>query len=424
MPSTVPAIDDIQGNSGAILACIVGLACSIASLGITYSIGVFVAPLHSEFGWSREQILTAQSIVTLVVVFASPLVGWICDRHGVRGLLIASQTGFALGFFALGALVHSLAAFYVLYALMALLASGTVGVPFVKLLTARFDRRRGLALGIAMTGTGLCGMVVPPYASAVLTHYGWRMAFVSLGLLPLLLALPLTLLWVRDIVPGRSGPTHEAASRAGAAADVAGRSVAEALRDYRFWIMCVAFFVCSGAITAFLTNLVPLLGERGVPAGRAAALASAFGLAVIFGRVAVGALIDRLWAPLVGFALFSPAALAIAALSTGGLSAGATILAIAFGGLAAGAEVDLIGYLASRYFGLRHFARIYALIYVAFALGPGVIVPLIGRMRDHSGSYSSALLAISAGVLTCGVMLLALGRYPAPRPGVLRARTT
>jgi MFS family permease len=418
MGTTHYAVDDLGANAGAIIACIAGFACSLATLGVTYSIGVFITPLHREFGWNREQILTTQLIVTVIAVLASPIVGWICDRHGVRRLLIASQLGFGLSFFALASRPHSLVEFYSLYGVMALLAAGTLGIPFVKLLTSRFDRRRGLALGIAMTGSGLCGIVVPPYVAAILQHYGWRAAYAGLGLLPLLLALPLTIAFVHDLAPARPQGARSPAA-AGAQPRVRGTAhdadlgIGGAVRGYRFWFMCVAFFICSGAITAFLTNLVPLLTERGFATTRAASFAASFGLAVIVGRVAVGALIDRYWAPLVGVALFAPAAAAIAALSLLPLSPGWTVGAISLAGLAAGAEVDLMGYLVSRYYDLRHFATVYAAIYMAFALGPGIVVPLLGRMRDLSGSYATGLSVIAAGVLLCGLLLLGLGRYPA-----------
>jgi hypothetical protein len=98
------------------------------------------------------------------------------------------------------------------------------------------------------------------------------------------------------------------------------------------------------------------------------------------------------------------------------LSSALTLGVIALGGLAAGAEVDLLAYLVSRYYGLRHFGRIYAAVYVAFALGPGILVPLFGRLRDVSGSYAAGLAAVAAGIGLCGALLLTLGRYPRVAP--------
>ena len=88
------------------------------------------------------------------------------------------------------------------------------------------------------------------------------------------------------------------------------------------------------------------------------------------------------------------------------------MLIVFVAGLAAGAEVDLMAYLASRYFGLREFGRIFAALYVGFALGPGVMVPLFGRLRDLSGSYDSGLYMVAAGIALFGVLLLGLGPYP------------
>jgi len=141
-------------------------------------------------------------------------------------------------------------------------------------------------------------------------------------------------------------------------------------------------------------------------------MAGSFGIAVVAGRIIVGYLIDRLWAPLIGFLIFMPAALAIVMLGGGGLSTTALVATILMSGFAAGAEVDLMGYLVSRYFGLRHFGKIYAAIYIGFALGPGLTNPLFGASRDSSGTYELGLMFIAQALVVAAVLFLTLGRYP------------
>jgi predicted MFS family arabinose efflux permease len=338
---------------------------------------------------------------------------------------------FGLSFIAIALFVTNLASFYALYALMALCGGGTIAVTFAKLLTLRFVKHRGLALGLAMAGTGLCSVLVQPFAAWVVEHYGWRAGYVALGLLPLLVGFPASWLFVHDepapvahqaAGSSRSDAVEGTASARGGAvvssvpadatAPTAGVPWQQAIRDRRFWAMGLAMALCSAAMTSLIATFVPMLEDRGYDKGTAALMAGSFGIAVIGGRVLVGFLIDRWWAPAVGMCFFVPAALGIAVLALVPLSAPATIACIALAGLAAGAEVDLLAYLVSRYFGQRDFGRIYSGQYLFFALGPGVLVPLFGALRAATQGYEAPLLATAAGVIACGLLLLSMGRYP------------
>ncbi len=404
---------EFQRGWGTVLASVVGLAFGVATLAISYSIGVFIAPLNEEFGWTRQQVLLASPIVSIAVMGLTPVVGWITDRFGVRRMIILSQLGFGLGFFLIGAFTYNLWVFLGAYFLLALLGAGTIAVTFAKLITHEFVKHRGLALGLAMTGSGFCGFIVPPYAAYIVETFGWRAGYFALGLLPLVFALPLAIKFVHD--PPRAGASEQANQDATVAVtiDTTGEMTAgQALKSYRFWAMAVIFMLGSCAITALITNFVPILADEGYPPTQAAAMAGSFGLAVIAGRIIVGILIDRIWAPGVGFAFFAPAALAVVLLGTGELGTVTTIGTIIVAGFAAGAEVDLMGYLVSRYFGLSHFGKIYAGLYVFFALGPGITTPLFGGARDTYGSYELPLYAAAAALGAAALLLISLGAYP------------
>ena len=408
--SSTTATHEFRGQAGPIFACMLGLACGIATLGLPYSIGVFIPHLRAQFGWTFTQILLVQPIVTVAVVAMAATIGWIVDRHGARRPIIVSQIGFGLGLCAMGAFTQSLFSFYLLYFLTALAAGGTLAITFTKLLSARFERRRGLALGLALSGTGLCSFLFQPYLAWVVAHYGWRVGYFAIGLLPICLALPATLIWLHDAKPDarklRDDPKQPPAMA------LRGIPLQQALHDRRFWALAVVFFLFSGVITGVLNNFVPILIEKGYAPMRAAEIAGVFGLAVIVGRIGIGALIDRYWAPLVGLCFFVPSAIGIALLAGPAQGTLLTIFCVALAGLAAGAEVDLMAYLVSRYFGLLDFGKIYAAIYVGFALGPGLCVPLFAWSRDHYGSYSVGLYGVASGMLLATLVLMMVGRYP------------
>ena len=224
--------------------------------------------------------------------------------------------------------------------------------------------------------------------------------------MPLCIALPLCALFLRD--PPKLTP----ASTQSALPSVPGKTLSLAVIDYRFYLLALSFLAISGAVSGTITNLVPLLEDHGYAPTRAAATASIVGLMVIAGRLIVGGLVDRFWAPLIGLIFLIPPAFALLLLALGDLGSTQTSFAIATIGLAVGAEVDLNAYLVSRYFGLRSFGQIYGIQYLMLGIGAGIASPLFGLAFDRTGSYALALTVAACGLVISACSLLALGRYP------------
>jgi MFS family permease len=414
---------EFRGGRGLLLAAALGIAFGVSTLGLTYSLGAFVKPLSAAFGASRKDILNVSVFVTLGVVPASLVAGSIVDRFGARRLTLLSWLGFAAVFVALGTLTTGLASLYALYLLMPILAIGTTPITYTRAITAQFERRRGFALGIALSGTGLCALVVPPYLAWVMERWGWRAAYVALAVPLLALALPAAWAWLRD--PPASGAAPVPAIPAGAAAATrpvetaaiaSGLEFSAALRGRRFWTLVLAFFLVSAAATGLLTNAVPMLVDRGYSSMRAASALSVFGIAVVLGRLAVGLLVDRFWAPLVGASILLPAGLGLLTLLPAETSWAWTLGVLVLTGIATGAEFDLLAFLAARYFGLRAYGRIYGALFVAFAGGAGAVGPVFGSLYERHQSYGAVLAAVAAGYIGCALLLLTLGRYPTFAP--------
>jgi MFS family permease len=306
---------------------------------------------------------------------------------------------------------------------MALLGAGTTPVTWTRAIATSFDRQRGLALGLTLTGTGVCAMLAPAYAVWLGQEFGWRGAYVGIGLLPLLFAGPIVWLWFRprsyvassqDAVPA---PNAAGATGGGADADagaaVPGLTLREALGGYRFWVLCVSIFAIYLAVSGISPNLIAALTDKGFTPASAATVQGIYGFAIVLGRLVVGWCIDRWWAP--GVALVSLSLPAVGCLILAGsfdfaLAAFAALLI----GFAAGAELDLMAFLAARYFGLRHYAKIYAILYATLAVAGGLAPMLFARLFDVTRSYDTSLL-IASGLFVFGaVILLALGRYPRP----------
>lgn len=156
--------------------------------------------------------------------------------------------------------------------------------------------------------------------------------------------------------------------------------------------------------------MIAMLQDAGLTALRAAHIASLIGIGVIAARLTIGYAMDRLFAPAVGACvlLLTAAGCWLLATAGPGVAAGAALLI----GFAMGAEVDLIAYLISRYFGLKHFGAINGCGYAAYNMGAAVSPFLIGRLFSITGSYTLALEITSGLCAMAAGSLLTLGRYP------------
>jgi MFS family permease len=366
---------------------------------------VFLPSLQAEFGWTRAQILTAALVMNLGILPAWMAAGWIADRYGVRRLVMISQVLLGLCFAALGVGVNALSGFYVIFFLIGVLGAGTLPITFARAISGWFDQRRGLALGLALVGTGICGLIIPLLVTLIIERLGWKSGYLAIGALPILIGVPVSFRFLKD-------PPGTKALPLPAALSPSGLTLLQAVRGSRFWLLGFVFLLISAAVTGVISNLVPLLRDQGYPATLAAELAGVIGITVVIGRLGVGLLVDRFWAPLVGLAVLTPPVVALGLLMGPGLGMLPTALAIAVIGLAVGAEVDLNAYLTSRYFGLRAFGQIFAAQYLFVGIGSALGAPAIGWLRDRTGLYDTALKFAASAFLLGAVGLLALGSYP------------
>jgi MFS family permease len=167
------------------------------------------------------------------------------------------------------------------------------------------------------------------------------------------------------------------------------------------------------AINGTLTHIVALLTDRGVALQAATAALSGTGIALILGRILSGWCLDRLWGPYVAVAFFILPMIGIALLATGAVGLAPLVGAVALG-LGIGAEVDLMAFFASRYFGIRNYAKIYGTMFGIFAFGVGIGPALSGASFDVFGSYTPVFIVYEIMLVISCAIFLRLGPYPYP----------
>ena len=386
---------------------------AVAALGLSTSpgqfafgaFGLFIEPLEQEFGWARGDMSLALTLFTLCLAITLPFIGRLVDRYGSRRVLTPSMLFLGLALCLLGWQLESLMVLFTVYVLIGVLGAGANSPPYMRTVSAWFDRKRGLAIGVAMAGAGLGYAYVPPMVRYINDAYGWRFSFLALGAIIILVATPLVSLYLKD--PPRP-VMYAGQDTGGIAARYSGDSWTQAIGRGVFWLLIVVFALLSFSLYGMLAHFKPLLTGMGVPSAEAGWITGMVGIAVMVSRVVIGFLIDRIFAPRVALVVFLLSAAGMYVLSTGD-APGFAVPAALLLGLSMGAEIDLLAYLAGRYFGLKSFAVIYGLLFSAFLVGTALGPWAYGAVYDANGSYSLILLA---GAGCCGLAALVTGLLP------------
>lgn len=406
-----------------VAASFIGLSLSYAMFTV-FSFGTFVGPLSAEFGWARGPMSLALTIANVAVVIASPLLGGLIDRIGARRVMMVSVMLLGLCVMSMSWLTGDIRQYYLMHVLIPLLGAGTLPLAYSRIIVSWFVKRRGLALGVALSGFGVGAALVPTLASWMIGWWGWREAYQVFGGAVLLISLPLTYFVLREkpaimgLLP--DGAPHPvltlpvedpAAVAMGAAPAADGLNLSQAMRTRSFWFLVVSVMLIGVGITSILAHLVPMLIDRGVAPATAVLAMSMLGLGLIFGRILSGWLMDRFFAPYVaaGFQLGMILGLVILALDFSGPLAFLAGLSV---GLATGSEISEISYLVARYFGLKAFGLLNGIMFASFQVGSGIGAYGMGVWYDRAGDYIGALWLITGLVTISTILIALLGPYP------------
>lgn len=407
-PSVALDLTEFRLHWRVVLLAMLGLGVA-ANASMLYAFGALVIPLQNAFGWSRGDLQAAVSFLFGGAVIAAQLVGWLNLRYGMRRVTVVSLAALSLVFLMMTLMGRSIWWLYAMFTLLPIAGMGTIHITWTHLVNLWFERNRGLALALMLSGTGLSAVFIPSAVTWVVGRWNWQAAFVLLALLPVVLVLPLALRWMetpqqrRAIVEADTSPAKE----------LLGMPFGQALKSGKFWMLNLSLAVFVGAMVSMVSNTVPLLRDKGLSAADASQIFAGFGLSLIGGRVLVGYLIDRLWAPgVAAVALTMPALGCLLLASSSADQTGYLALATILVGIGTGAEFDIAAYLVSRYFGMRAYGRLFgvhvSLITISSALAPW----LFGRLYTSTGSYSAMLTICGLIFLIGPLLLLPLGRYP------------
>ena len=364
-----------------------------------YGHGVYLAELHRMHGWSTTQISSAATAFYLVTATLVVFVNNAIDRLGPRRMMLIGATCFGCAVLLL-AVITALWQLYVAYLIMAVGAASMHVGSISNVIGLWFNRRRGLALSLALNGASSGGILVTPALVLAIAYFGFANAILAAALLFAVILLPVIALWI-DQPHSRAISSPDPASNAPIAPTWTRRS---ALRSAAFWSVTAPFAMALTAQVGFLVHQVPFLQPV---LGRTEAGVSVAVLTVtaIIGRLTLGALSQRIH--MRRFTAWSLASQAAALLAMIWLQDPAALyIACAVYGFSAGNLITLPSLVIQREFEAASFGMLVALAWAVsqftYAFGPG----LLGAMRDMSGSYTVPLAFCVALKVVAAVLIL------------------
>ncbi|TVV75964.1 MFS transporter [Sphingomonas solaris] len=376
------------------------IGVSLTSLYV-YSIGAMLAPMQHDLGWTRTQITGGLSMATLIAALIGPFVGVAIDRIGSRRLAIPGIVAFCSSV-ALLSLATTPLMWWLLWALVGLCSAGVKPTVWAAAVSSIFDRSRGFAVAVILSGTGLGATLVPVVASGLISAVGWRLAYVCLGGLWTAASLPLA---IRFFYGARERPLTATPERTIGSSPVAHAPLRTIMLSPRYILLGLAAMICTLVTTAYTVSIISLLSDTGMNTGTAATIAAEIGLVSIAGRLAGGYLLDRIDARLVMAAAAAlPAGSGLLLLAMPG-QIPAAIVAAGLIGLSVGSELNATSYLISRYFGQANFGALFGTLVSVMALATGAGPLGASLIYDHTGTYRLMLgLSIPLSLLAAGMV--------------------
>lgn len=389
----------------------------IASGPVYYAFGSYAPSLASTFDVSRTLVNLAYSMVVFIGAVGSAPVGWLIDRLPVRGLTL-----FGLGGTALGLVLAGMATAYwqilLLFGTLIAVGEACIGNLTVNYLVSHwFERRRGLAIGLAVIGASAAAIVFPPLASTLVEDMGWRMTLIAFGIGMACLMLPAGFLAkIPPTMPERERKPHRAPAL-GAPRRFTARELA---RDPAFWIVVLCTGSMIGINGAVMITMVPYALSLGYSNLQGATFLSVVGMGAIAGKVGFGLVADRVdlgWAQRLGICLMIAG---LFLLMTGAGYIGILVAAAVYG-LALGGMMPVWGALVAHIYGLGSYGTI--LGYSRAVMTPlTVACPLVaGAVFDFTGAYQLAwacFIALLLLALVCTFLFRGWSRAVEQRTGI------
>jgi len=388
---------------------ILAVFAMVAGTIATYSFGIFLIPITTDLGWDRGALSAANSINLLTGGVTGILAGKLTDKYGPRFLVTVTGLTAGIAFFLMSQ-VSSLWQVYLVWGLLIGISKGCWFIPIISTIPRWFIRKRGMAVGFTVAGVGLGSVIWPSVSQWLISSYGWRQAYVILGIVALIIFIPVAQFMKHS--PQRIGlkpyGENETTDTQSLLQRVEGLSVTQVIKTGRFWIFGLALFCYSFIVQITIVHLAPYAIDTGISTVIAASVVSIMGAVSIIGKLSIGLVSDRVGTKMsmtIAFILLTLAMIWILFTSELWMFYIFTLII----GVAFGAEPVVLSLVPAELFGLKYLGTIAAVTMLWGTVGAAIGVPLAGTIFDITGSYRIAfLICVASGILAVALSLILL----------------
>ncbi len=383
-----------------------------ASIGLFHNtFMVFAVPVPESLGFSRGAFAFYTTVQSIVVTLVTPFYNYIFKKLGQRNVMIAAaviccavQFGFSFS--------SHLWQFYVLAVVHGTFVVGIEILSVGTLMNSWFVEKKGIATGIAYTGSGIVAGIMVPQLTKIIETFGWQMGYRTIGLSALVLLLPAILFIVRDkpqdmgLLPLGVQAASDSTSAEGIPAHTEGLTRREALRGPVFWLFALATMLTAVITMGLALHSAAFLTDIGYTAGYAGVVVSIFMFVTVAGKLIFGVIFDKLGLGVGAFLTGFVCLLSSVAMAFSQFSGVPILFAVAFGFAFATQTVNLT-LLTSGLFGSRDFGSIYGLVMMILMFGAAIGSPLPAFIFDAAGSYLPAwILFVALSVLATVALVM------------------
>jgi len=395
--------DTIINNRSSI---IVASCFSIQAIGvgIFISYGVFFNPLMSEFGWSRAVISGASSVAFFISGLVAIYIGILNDRIGPKLIMTVTAIFLGLGLMLMSGL-DAIWELYLFFGLIFGLGLSSIDVIALTTIARWFPEQRGKMTGIVKVGTGAGQLFFPLLTTSIIAGYGWRNAYLVLGIVSLILLCAIAQLLKRD--PGKISYTntlkkaHKSNRQPGP-----NLSFSQALKTTQFWMLCGITLTVVSCLMSIMVHIVPYGRDIGISAHKAAGVLSTIGGVSMAGRFITGIVIDRIGCKRSMVLSIVLLIVGLSWLQTADALWELYIFACIYG-FAHGGFFTIVSPIVAELFGTISHGALFGMIVFSGTTG-GSIGPFItGYLFDISGSYHLPFwLILLTSILGLGFLFL------------------
>ena len=368
--------------------------------GARFSFGVMFKPMITEFGWSRSSISLAFFLNMTLYALSLTIVGRFYDRYGPKWVIVISTIFLSAGY-TLISLIDSLWQFFVYYGILAAIGLGGTSAPFIAAMMSKwFEKWRGLAISLALSGNSLGHFALVPLFTILVLRYGWRTSYFYIGLIMLVVNIALVLLVIkgdpddlgqRPYGYGDRGKTNGEEAQISSGGNLQDLSLGEAMRTRSFWFFLIAMFICGTGDFLVVTHLIPFVTDYGISPTTAGNMLAWYGLMSLAGIMVAGPVSDLIGNKIPIALTFLLRVLAFLLILKYQSLASFYIFALTFG-FTHLITAPLTATLVGRLYGFSHVGLISGFITTVHHSGGGFWAYIGGLIFDQTGSYRLAFI--------------------------------